>query len=104
MIEEVNSIISQKAAEEDLLFRAKIKGCEDRYVMMDTEYVERILINLLSNAVKFSKPGGTVDFVTNVTYKNGRARHVYTITARLHYHGQWNGDQRGIPQEDVHAL
>ena len=80
MIEEVNSIISQKAAEEDLLFRAKIKGCEDRYVMMDTEYVERILINLLSNAVKFSKPGGTVDFVTNVTYKNGRARHVYTIT------------------------
>ena len=80
VIEEVNSIISQKAAEEDLLFRAKIKGCEDRYVMMDTEYVERILINLLSNAVKFSKPGGTVDFVTNVTYKNGRARHVYTIT------------------------
>ena len=40
----------------------------------------RILINLLSNAVKFSKAGGTVDFVTNVTYKNGRARHVYTIT------------------------
>ena len=80
VIEEVNSIISQKAAEEGLLFRAKIKGCEDRYVMMDTEYVERILINLLSNAVKFSKPGGTVDFVTNVTYKNGRARHVYTIT------------------------
>jgi two-component system CheB/CheR fusion protein len=48
--------------------------------MMDTEYVERILINLLSNAIKFSKPSGTVDFVTSVTYKNGKARHVYTIT------------------------
>ena len=80
VIEEVNSIISQKAAEEGILYRAKIKGCEDRYVMMDTEYVERILINLLSNSVKFSKPGGTVDFVTNVTYKNGKSRHVYTIT------------------------
>lgn len=80
VIEEVNSIISQNAEEEGLLFRAKIKGCEDRYVMMDTEYVERILINLLSNAVKFSNPGGTVDFVTGVSYKNGKARHVYTIT------------------------
>ena len=80
VIEEVNSIISQKASEAGLLFRSKIKGCEDQYVMMDTEYVERILINLLSNAIKFSKPSGTVDFVTNVTYKNGKARHVYTIT------------------------
>ena len=80
VIEEVNSIISQKAKEEGLLFRSRIKGCEDRYVMMDTEYVERILINLLSNAVKFSKPKGTVDFITSVTYKNGKARHVYTIT------------------------
>jgi two-component system CheB/CheR fusion protein len=80
VIEEVNSIISQKASEAGLLFRSKIKGCKDRYVMMDTEYVERILINLLSNAIKFSKPSGTVDFVTSVTYKNGKARHVYTIT------------------------
>ena len=80
VIEEVNSIISQKALEEGLLFRSKIKGCEDRYVMMDTEYVERILINLLTNAIKFSKQGGTVDFVTNVSYKNGKAKHVYTIT------------------------
>ena len=80
VIEEVNSIISQKASEAGLLFRSKIKGGKDRYVMMDTEYVERILINLLSNAIKFSKPSGTVDFVTSVTYKNGKARHVYTIT------------------------
>ena len=80
VIEEVNTIISQKAAEEGLLFRSKIKGCEDQYVMMDVEYVERILINLLSNAIKFSNPGGTVDFVTGVSYKNGKARHVYTIT------------------------
>ena len=79
VIEEVNSIIGQKAAETHLLFRAKIKGCDDRYVMMDTEHVERILINLLSNALKFSRPEGTVDFVTSVTYKDGKARHVYTI-------------------------
>ena len=80
VIEEVNSIIGQKAGDSGLLYRAKVKGCEDHYVMMDTEHVERILINLLSNALKFSKPGGTVDFVTSVTYKNGKARHVYTIT------------------------
>ena len=55
VIEEVNSIISQKASEAGLLYRAKIKDCDDRYVMMDTEYVERILINLLSNAIKFSQ-------------------------------------------------
>ena len=80
VIEEVNSIIGQKAGEAGLLFRARIKGCEDHYVMMDTEHVERILINILSNAVKFSRPQGTVDFVTTVTYKNGKAHHVYTIT------------------------
>lgn len=78
-IEEVNSIIGQKAADAGLTFRSKVKGCDDSYVMMDVEHVERILINLLSNAVKFSKPGGTVDFITSVSYKNNKSRHVYTI-------------------------
>ncbi|MGX8684268.1 MAG: ATP-binding protein, partial [Lachnospiraceae bacterium] len=80
VIEEVNSIIGQKAADAGLSYRARTKDCDDEYVMMDTEHVERILINLLSNAVKFSKPGGTVDFVTTVSYANHKARHVYTIT------------------------
>ena len=60
VIEEVNSIIGQKAADAGLSYRARTKDCDDEYVMMDTEHVERILINLLSNAVKFSKPGGTI--------------------------------------------
>ena len=80
IIEEVNSIIGQKAANAGILYRARVKGSDDRYVMMDTEHVERILINLLSNAVKFSKKDGTVDFVTSVTYVHGKAHHVYTIT------------------------
>ena len=80
VIEEVNSIIGQKAGEAGILFRSRIKGSEDRYVMMDTEHVERILINLLGNAVKFSGPEGTVDFITTVTYRDGKAHHVYTIT------------------------
>ena len=80
VIEEVNSIIGQKAADAGLQFKSRVKDCNDEYVMMDIEHVERILINLLSNAVKFSKPGGKVDFVTSVSYKGNRARHVYTIT------------------------
>ncbi len=80
IIEEVNSIIGQKAANAGILYRARVKGSDDRYIMMDTEHVERILINLLSNAVKFSKQDGTVDFVTSVTYVHGKAHHVYTIT------------------------
>ena len=80
VIGEVNAIIGQKASDAGLHFRSKVYGCSDCYVMMDTEHVERILINLLSNAVKFSKPDGTVEFVTSVTYENDRARHVYTIS------------------------
>ena len=80
VIEEVNSIIGQKAADAQLRFRARIKGCEEKYVMMDVEHVERILMNVLSNAVKFTEPGGTVDFYTNVTYARGISRHVYTIS------------------------
>ncbi len=80
VVEEVNSIIGQKAADAQILFRARFKGCEDRYVMMDVEHVERILLNVLTNAVKFTDPGGTVDFITNVSYIHGRARHIYTIT------------------------
>ena len=80
VIEEVNSIIGQRAADTQLRFRAKVKGCEEKYVMMDVEHVERILMNVLSNAVKFTEPGGTVDFVTSVTYAHGKSRHVYTIS------------------------
>ena len=80
MIREVDSIIAQRAADARLVFRSVVRGCEDRYVMMDVEHVERILMNVLSNAVKFTQPGGTVDFVTDVAYIDGRARHIYTIT------------------------
>ena len=59
MIREVDSIIAQRAVDARLLYRHVIRGCDDRYVMMDVEHVERILMNVLSNAVKFTQPGGT---------------------------------------------
>ncbi len=80
VISDVTSIIAERARDAQLEFKSNQKGCEDRFVMMNMEHVERVLMNLLSNAVKFTKPGGRVSFTTEVSYEDGMAHHVYTIS------------------------
>ena len=54
----LNAIIRERAREAGITFQSKISGCRGKYVLMDTDHVERILMNLLSNAVKFTPEGG----------------------------------------------
>ncbi len=80
VIDEVTSIITERARDARLSFHTKQIGCNNRYVMMNVEHVERILMNLLGNAVKFTPPGGRVDLITSVVYENGKAKHTYQIS------------------------
>ena len=77
---DISDIISGQAQEASLQFAFQIRGSQDRYVLMDTEHVERILLNLLSNAIKFTPANGKVIFSVDVIYENGQAVHTYRIT------------------------
>ena len=77
---DIAAIIRERAAEANQHFSSEIRGCRSRYVLMDTEHVERILLNLLSNAVKYTPQGGNIRLQTTVTYTGEKAKHVYIIT------------------------
>ena len=79
VLDNLNAIIQERARESGITFESRISGCLEKYVLMDTEHVERILLNLLSNAVKFTPEGGKVIFDTIVTYSEDEARHTYVI-------------------------
>ena len=79
ILDNLNAIIQERAREAGITFESRISGCLEKYVLMDTEHVERILLNLLSNAVKFTPEGGKVEFDTIVTYSEDQARHTYVI-------------------------
>lgn len=76
----ISSMISEQAREASLDFLFEISGSENRYVLMDTEHAERILVNLLSNAIKFTPEHGRVKFLVEVSYENGQAVHTYRIS------------------------
>ena len=79
ILDNLNAIIQERARESGITFESRISGCQEKYVLMDTEHVERILLNLLSNAVKFTPQGGKVEFDTIVTYSEDQAHHTYVI-------------------------
>ncbi len=80
LLEEIRTIIGEQARESGIIFQSTIHHCEDRYVLMDTEHVERILMNLLSNSIKFTPSGGTITMDTYVEYlSDGKVRHRYII-------------------------
>ena len=82
LLEEIQIIIRERAREAGLAFQFTLEGCENRYVLIDTEHVERILMNLLTNAIKFTPAGGKVGLDVRVTYlpEEERVKHVYTIS------------------------
>ncbi len=107
---EVSAIITEHAAAEGIRYDMKATGCRDRFVLLDSEHVERILMNLLTNAVKFTEPGGEVRFRVDVTYTEEKARHVYTISdtgrgiseafqSRMYMPFEQEYSENAIPQE-----
>lgn len=76
---EISGMISEQAKKAELEFSFEIRGSNDRYVLMDTEHAERILLNLLSNAIKFTPRHGKIEFRLDVTYENRQAVHTYMV-------------------------
>lgn len=79
VLKEVESIIRERTDEAKQTFTSKILGSQGRYVLMDTEHVERILMNLLSNAVKFTPEGGSISLDAFVEYTDTNSVHTYVV-------------------------
>lgn len=80
VLNNVIMIVRARAKEAGLRFSSRMNGCSGRYVLMDSEHVERILMNLLSNAVKFTPADGEIRFDTFVKYEGGKAHHTYVVS------------------------
>lgn len=67
VVENVVQNVSEKIIDNKLniIFDTEI---EEKYMMMDIEAIQRVLLNIMSNAVKFSKQEGEI--LVNVTVKN----------------------------------
>ncbi len=78
-VENVSTIIAERAKDAGIEFELIVRSCEDRYVMMDLEHMERILMNLLSNALKFTPEGGKVTLKVDVSYTDKQVDHTYTV-------------------------
>ena len=78
-VDSVATIIGEQARANHLNFQVHMSGCENRYVMMDSQHVERILLNLLSNSLKFTPMNGNVSLSVSVEYRDGRAEHTYVV-------------------------
>ncbi len=79
VIEEVAAIITERTREAGQHFEFRIHGGTNRYVLMDSEHVARILLNVLSNAVKFTPSGGSIFFDTYIKETNDQVFHRYVI-------------------------
>ena len=80
LLEDIETIISEQCREASQKFECVIHDCQRRYVMMDTEHVERILMNLLGNAVKYTPEGGHIQLDIFVRYLNDEeVEHTYIV-------------------------
>lgn len=79
VLNSIITIVSEQVRNSGLKFEHEITGCNSRYVMMDAQHVQRVLLNLISNSIKFTPEGGTVKLLVDVKYKDGRARHEYRV-------------------------
>ena len=79
VIDEVSGIAEEQARENGIHFECSVTGSEDRYAMIDTEHVERILLNLLNNAIKFTPSGGNVSLKVHAAYDDGKVTHTYVV-------------------------
>ncbi len=79
VLEAVRAIVEEQAKTAKVRFSVGIRGSENRYVLMDEQHVERILLNLLTNSVKFTPEGGKVSLEVHVSYKDGKSHHKYVV-------------------------
>ena len=80
VLERLKGMISEQASQAGLKFSVSINGSMNRYVLMDEQHVERILLNLLTNAVKFTMKGGRVGLEVRVKYSAQKSEHTYIVS------------------------
>lgn len=79
VLNSVAAIISEQARSAGISFSLAVHGSKERYVLMDSRHVERVLMNLLSNSLKFTPEGGTILLDATMRYKGNRAYHTYVV-------------------------
>jgi two-component system CheB/CheR fusion protein len=79
--ETLSTLVKEKADENNISFDYHITGSRNKYAMIDSDHLSRILMNLLDNSIKFTPREGSVTFDLKVTYlADDQVRHTYTIT------------------------
>lgn len=79
LLSSVQTITNEQVRLSGLEFEMNTHGLQNKYVLMDVPHVERILMNLLSNSIKYTPQGGKITLDVDVSYKNGKAEHTYTV-------------------------
>lgn len=80
LINGVNGIIYEQAAEKGLDYDCVMTSFTDTYYIGDAMKIQQVLVNLLGNAVKFTKEGGRIQLIVHQNrVSDGRAHMVFTV-------------------------
>lgn len=62
IVDNLNPMVTSLAVKKDIHYSYSADGVTDRYVYVDVQHMDRVLVNLLTNAVKYTNQGGKVSF------------------------------------------
>ena len=81
--DEINPMVESLAIGKSLNYEYIVDQISDKYVYIDTQHMERVLVNLLTNSVKYTDNGGKVTFrieQTEAAGEDGCATYRFTIS------------------------
>ena len=77
----INPMIASLAMAKNIHYSFSAGNVTDRYVYIDVQHMNRVLVNLLTNAVKYTNQGGSVSFAIEQDRqaRNGEASYKFII-------------------------
>lgn len=77
----INPMIASLAMAKNIHYSFSAGNVTDRYVYIDVQHMNRVLVNLLTNAVKYTNQGGSVSFAIEQSghARNGEASYKFII-------------------------